>query len=513
MVLLLSNICCFASSQLRVEEFRKHSKLPFIPTPGADKSGAVIQFAASEQGFEFKIADEVVPPTQSDDGVSIVAPKKTPFIEITHPAYGSLFWKIPKKKLKRKRVYSATLISDNPESEYKIQKQWAVINTSPKSAVVQVDTLISKIFDGVLQLYLPIGEYPISVISPFYEEQTDTLRLTEDGRTVNNYNLSPLYSYIEVDTSKRKKSTLSIDGVALPKGEMRSGHLLEGQHTVELTRHKYTPYREYVELERGDRKRLAVELQPSRLKDIVKSAKENDSLNRLSVELTESTLVSTKGEISIVCDTIMEYKVSLNGDVVGRFTHDCSLAGVDAGEYLMEVSAPYFHTFRDSINLQSGTTLRYDSISLERKVADVKLTAYDEDCEILVNREVIAKGEWSGTIPAGGYYIMSRRGDVESQLLYYEVSGDEAMEIKIPTPLTYYGKLNVACNVVGAKIYINGMLMGLTPMIIHNLDRDSRYDIELKKDGYVSKKKGVKLTGNAMKRVDIKLKKEDYNSK
>lgn len=439
---------CFAQ-QLMVDDFAKVKKPLLRATPGCDKGGAVINYAVSEMGFEFTAAGEQVVAQEGDESLLIVVPKKTSFVEISHPEYGKIYWKSP-QKLKRKRVYSAQLYSDNPKSEYKISKQWVVIEVDPKDAIIEVDTTFTKLRSGEMQLYLPIGKHPIKISSPFHETMSDTLDLDDKGVLRVKYELRPTYSYIEVETTDPadRKATLSINGTTYPVGSLRSGRLLAGRYVVSLERPKYQSRSVVVELGDNDRKIVKMpSLQPiKREKDIFSSI--------------ESEVVDTIAKSAVVANVVSD-----------------SLKSIEVK-------------------------------SVAKRSVMVTLTPFDDECEVLINREVVARGEWCGELAEGGYYFMTRRDGLESRSIYCEVKGDYPLKMELPTPLAYYGKLNVASNVAGAKVYLNGELVGVTPLIIHNLDRSIRYDVELCKDGYKGITQRVKLSGNALERVDLKLKRE-----
>lgn len=85
-----------------------------------------------------------------------------------------IVWKIPGKGLKKKKRYRAYLYTEDPKKEFKPDKQWVVFRIRPEHAIVFVDSTVQLMQDGLLQLYLPVGQHTYQVISPFYENKKET---------------------------------------------------------------------------------------------------------------------------------------------------------------------------------------------------------------------------------------------------------------------------------------------------------------------------------------------------
>ena len=64
--------------------------------------------------------------------------------------------------------------TEDPKKEFKPDKQWVVFRIRPEHAIVFVDSTVQLMQDGLLQLYLPVGQHTYQVISPFYENKKET---------------------------------------------------------------------------------------------------------------------------------------------------------------------------------------------------------------------------------------------------------------------------------------------------------------------------------------------------
>lgn len=141
------------------------------------------------------------------------------------------------------------------------------------------------------------------------------------------------------------------------------------------------------------------------------------------------------------------------------------------------------------------------------RLVPVSLKAADDSTEIWLNREMIAKGQWTGSLRPGFYAVSSKKGDKESGTRCFWVD-EEPVAINLALPASAYGAVSVRCNVSDAEVYVNAEFRGLTPCIIQNLPIGEACELMLKKDGYKPRKIKVELKGNALVEAEAKLKKK-----
>lgn len=143
----------------------------------------------------------------------------------------------------------------------------------------------------------------------------------------------------------------------------------------------------------------------------------------------------------------------------------------------------------------------------EAIVAPVTIKALDDSTAIWVNRELKGYGHWEGSLEAGFYLISTEKDGLESRSTTLWITDSTPQNLELLAPMNNYGILNVHCNEIGAEVYINGRLAGLTPCVVKNLPADSPCMVTLVKNGYFKEEKSVQIPVNDMMDVNIKLRK------
>lgn len=138
--------------------------------------------------------------------------------------------------------------------------------------------------------------------------------------------------------------------------------------------------------------------------------------------------------------------------------------------------------------------------------ADVEISAPGADTEILINRESVGSGKWSGTLLEGFYALSTRRDGVESRPQFLRIEESSPVKLSLAPPEADYATLSVHSNVIGAEVYINGELSGVTPCMVQGLPGLQKYRITLKKEGYKETTVYVKPYGNDLTDLQILMK-------
>jgi hypothetical protein len=144
----------------------------------------------------------------------------------------------------------------------------------------------------------------------------------------------------------------------------------------------------------------------------------------------------------------------------------------------------------------------------DTQYAPVTLSSEDANLEIWIDRERVARGQWSGLLPLGYHLIMTQKDGQESMPMHLWVENTFPVEMNLAVPQTSFGMLNIHSNVDGADIFLDGKHVGQTPYVVQQLDASRSYMISLRKDGYKESKKTVRPRGNALVEVEMKLKKK-----
>lgn len=282
------------AQQMEVTDFARQKKGIFWgllkkKKVATDKTMAILDLATGEQGFDFK-ADGTVA-VKADEGdcmLTLKVPHKTTFLVIKHPDYGQLTWKVPVRRLKKKKHYQATLLTYSPDKEYKLKKQWVVFNVEPANAILTVDSTTVLIRDGAAQMELPIGKHTYSVESPFYESKEDSLELTDSAKLTIPVTLQSVYSYLTVRTPL-EGCDIRVDGETIGHTIATSGRLLPGKHRVTVFRRRLCYYDGEVMV--GQNEKKVLELAATDLKGRVVSAKQK---SRMLLPATSDTTTAAR---------------------------------------------------------------------------------------------------------------------------------------------------------------------------------------------------------------------------
>lgn len=417
-----------------------------------DSKQATLLLSTDEKGFTFKADGTTEVQAEQDDGRLIVkVPHKTRYLTITHPDYGQMTWRVPSGSLRKKKIYHAYLQTYHPDKEYKLRSQWVTFRTIPAEAIVQVDSMLVRTMSGEAQFYLPEGRHPYTVESPFYQPVNDTLEITPTKKLVLPVQLQPVYSYLQVSTP-HKDCRILVDNQQIGFHEAVSQHLSPGEHRLSVFVGQSCYYDAPVTIGAAEKKVVTLTL--ADLREVVRQRGAGGrSLKPLSAT---PTLAQDQG------------------------------AGSEA-----------------------NTPGSNPPPTMEKKVlAPVKISTPDSLAQILVDREVVGRGSWEGKLGEGFHLIHTRNGGEESTPRYLWVENDFPLEIKIGTPQAEHGLLNIHSNVIGASVFVNDRLMGLTPCIVKNLPAGETMRVRLEMACYKPVEQKVLVMGNDMVDVDMRMKKK-----
>lgn len=439
------------AQEMHVVEFKKLKKGPLnMNHVVTSKQEAILELKTSEKGFAFLANGKQEVAAEGGDGVlTLKTPDKTSFIVVKHPDYGQLTWKVPSKKgLRRKKHYTATLQTFSPDKEYKLQEQWVIFEIQPHDAILTIDSTTTAIHSGQQQFCLPVGKHTWLAQSPFHQQQEGTIELTDEERMTVKIALQPVYSYVTVKTAL-KGCTILVDGQLIGQTRGTSGHLREGSHHLTVIKDSLRYYDEDFHI--GWREKKTIELTV-------------EDLHPIGI-------------------------FSNQGDRHTRHVHTNN----------NQEPLPLVSEMQDSTLLVPEATATIK--------APVSIKALDEFTAIWINRELKGYGEWEGELPLGYYLISTEKDNRESRSTSLWVDDSTPKHIELLAPMGSYGMVNIQCNEIGADVYINGRHAGTTPCVVKDLPADSKCEIRLEKAGFFEVEKSIRVVGNDLTHVKLKLKK------
>jgi len=451
--MMLVGVLPSVAQSMSIEEFKRQKK-NVLEDLGVkeDKQMAILQLTTGEKGFQFKADGKTEVEAEEGDGVlTLKLPHKTVFLSVTHPDYGQLTWRTPDKPLKKKNIYHAYLQTYNPDKEYKLEAQWVIFQTTPRDAIIHIDSTTTITRKGVAQFHLPLGKHSYMVESPFYEPIADTLELTDERKLVMPITLQPVYSFLTVKTPF-KECQIYVDNQQIGKHEAVSGRLPSGSHRLSVFVDSKCYYDAPVILGAAEKK---------------------------VVTLSEAELVERPWRAAAKMIPIVEDSVRQTADAVVQKSKEV-VQRKDVSS-VVQASAAF--------------------------TAPVSITAPDAETEIWIDREHVADGLWEGMLDEGFHLVNTRKDGQESLPRYIWVNDEFPKELNLGTPQGDYGLLNVYSNVVGASVYVNDSLRGVTPCIVDNLPAGKTCVVRLEQSAYKPAKQKVLVLGNNLANVQIIMKK------
>ena len=145
--------------------------------------------------------------------------------------------------------------------------------------------------------------------------------------------------------------------------------------------------------------------------------------------------------------------------------------------------------------------------AIQEPAASVTLKAATPDTEILIDRVLVGRGEWSGQLTKGYHQLNTRQDSVESATSDLWIDSELPLEQQLAVPQTSEALINIHSNVVGAQIFINNRLVGRTPYIVEHLSANKVYEVRLEKKGYKTVSQKIQPKGNELTDMNIKMKK------
>lgn len=439
------------AQNITVENFQHHkhyfwqinSNLPL------DKKNAIVVLQTEDKDFNFSTSKGVpIETVETDEGFLLKVPDKTKYILITHPDMGDYTWRVPEKYLKKHNYYSAELVFSDLTKEYKNHNQWIVFNVSPENSILTMDSVMHRINNGIISLYLPVGPHTFTLESPFYESLSDSISLTDSVKIERNLYLKPLYSYLTVIVQDAG-TEIFVDENFQGVDTVTVGRINEGKHRVSLLKNNHWVKDTLIDMARAEKKTLKF---PENFKP------------------------------GYVLATSESFNKHPSPDVY----RELSSIKSNPDEMVKRLKTP-------------GDSLI---------TAPVRLIAEDSLSMIFIDREMVAHGEWEGSLPQGTHFITTEKDGIESVMEFVEINDSSPREINLAVPKSSKGKLNIHSNVVGAEIFIGKKFYGLTPLVLEDLNANETFCVTLHKEGYKDKKLNVTTRGNEIIEVLIELKKK-----
>ena len=177
----------------------------------------------------------------------------------------------------------------------------------------------------------------------------------------------------------------------------------------------------------------------------------------------------------------------------------------ESEEYNEEV---YEEVYEEEVEVIAQKTYRMAPY-LKAKFAFVTIQAA-EGVEIWVNGEKKGVALWKGKLEDGEYSIEARRTACRTvtTTCVIDSKAESKKLIKLDSPTPIGGKLDVTVLPDGADVYLEGKLVGQTPLFLQKVLVGNRI-VTVKKEGYASQQFEINVVENQTANVSGNLKKEE----
>jgi len=160
------------------------------------------------------------------------------------------------------------------------------------------------------------------------------------------------------------------------------------------------------------------------------------------------------------------------------------------GEHRYRVESPAYESQSRSFTL--GSEKLSLSVKLTSVMASLSIGTTTPGTQIYVNDQLKGTSSWSGSLSAGTYRVEGRLQGYRNHRQNVTLSQRDRQELTIPALQAITGSLNVNYQPVNAEVWIDGKKAGTSPDVFRKL-LVGGHEVEIRKDGYASKKERVTI--------------------
>ena len=171
-----------------------------------------------------------------------------------------------------------------------------------------------------------------------------------------------------------------------------------------------------------------------------------------------------------------------------------------SGTHSVRIVKSLYKTFEKSVTITDGKTEEIVA-NLIPNFAQVTLKAADKWVDIWVDNTYRNSGEWSGKLEIGDHIVECRKASHVSTTQTLSITSSASVTHTFEPLKPIYGSLNITSTPIGAKIKIDGVEVGETPLIKNDVLVGTRV-VELFMNGYKNTSDVVEVVEG--KTIDIK---------
>lgn len=422
------------------------------------------------------------------------------------------------------------------------------IDSSPQQAAVYVDSKDYGI-EGYTPttLRLPKGVYKIILELPGFKPVEKNLEIKKSQAFLFTMERAARPAVVDVRPTGNQEAAgaqLYLDGALMGTVPARvEAHA--GKHLVEVKKPGFKEFREQVDLAEGETRTMAIDLVAEAKKgallvtadvagaEVWVDGQKRDATPTLVTDLLEGEHTievrregmpawrqvvrvvgnqQTKVEARIgaqagslrVLSSTPGVEVIVDGEPKGGANQE--ITGLKPGQHVVEVRAAGFQPQSLEVQVVAGEQ-RIARVDLrqgaESQTARVRIVTPVPDAEVFIDGASLGKApiERTDLSPGKHYVVVRKQGYAEWKR---ELDLEAGKDVSLTAELSASGTIKVLSNVPGADVFIDGQMMGRTPLSLDTVQAGEHL-VEVKKPGYLDAKQPFRIEGGEQKILSADL--------
>jgi hypothetical protein len=421
------------------------------------------------------------------------------------------------------------------------------IDSQPQQAAIYVDDKAYGI-EGYTPttLKLPKGTYTIILELPGFQPVSKPLTVSRSEGFMFTMERAVRPAVLDVRAPQANDSavggTLFVDGAQVGTVPARV-EVAAGHHLIEVKKTGFKDYRDSADVAEGDQRTMVVEMMPLQKKgsllvsadvpgaDVFVDGMRKDAAPALvgdlpegahTVEVRKDPLQPWKQVVQVVGDQTVKVdaklaaqipaagslrvvsttpgaEVVVDGEPKGPV--NVEIQGLKPGQHIVEVRAKGFQSQVVEAQVVAGEQ-RIAKIDLQAQVekpvtARLRIVTPTPDAEVFIDGASVGRApiDRNDMQPGKHFVVVRKAGFAEWKR---EVNLDPAQPTTLTAELSASGTLKVLSNVAGADVYIDGQVVGKTPLVLDAVPAGDHL-VEVKQHGYIDAKQSFRIEGGEQK--------------
>lgn len=172
--------------------------------------------------------------------------------------------------------------------------------------------------------------------------------------------------------------------------------------------------------------------------------------------------------------------IYIDGKKVG--TAPLAKKQMKSGDHKLKMEKPLYKDYESMVTIEDGKLFSVEVAEMQPNFANVELVV-DEKSEIWVDGELKGTGKWNGALEIGDHSVETRQIShlPSSETVRIFDAEPRVIQLKQPTPL--YSSMEITSVPSRAKVFIDGVEVGMTPMVLNEVLIGMR-ELAFEKEGY-----------------------------